>query len=445
MKQSSQPSTFAPGFELRPKQKDALKLLRSKTVTNALLAGGGRSGKSFVILLVIILKCLLYPNSRHAVFRRTRNSCEATVFAVTLGQVLNALHPQLRSQLNVNKSDLIVTFPNGSVITFDGLDEHRREKVLGNEWQTIWVNECNELDYDDVMVLGTRLNGEAFHKDTGEPLVRKMYFDCNPRSKKDWDCKMFDQGFSPATNKPLQNRERYAYTVVNNDDPVYLEQYANATEAVKNRYVRGLWTLENANAIFDQTTIDKFRVTSVDVPALKRISVNIDPAVTTNEKSDLTGITITGLSRDGEAYVLADYSGKMTPQQWAEKAIWAYDFHQADIIVAEKNQGGLMVSETIFQQRRHAPVKLVHATRGKDVRAEPIALLYQQGKVHHVTDPLAPQALDALEEEMTEFGMAGKTKSPDRMDSLVWGLSELFEVANTSAPGRARISYTPAF
>jgi len=436
---------FAPGFEFRPNQLKALPLIGSDIVTNILLAGGGRSGKSVVLFLFVFLRAYYYPRSRHGIFRRTRNSCEATLFNITLDQVLNLLHPQLRSQLQINKSDLIVTLPNGSVITFDGLDENRREKILGAEWQTIWVNECNEFEYEDIEVLNTRLNGSAKHKDTDELIIRKMFFDCNPRSTKDWDCKMFRDKISPATNKPLLNAHKYDFAVVNNEDPEYLEQYANATEAVRNRYVRGVWTNENENAIFSYANIDEHRVLAADVPSLKRITVNIDPAVTTNPKSDLTGITVTGISHDGHAYVLADHSAKMTPQEWASKAVDLFDEYQADVIVAEKNQGGLMVSNTIYQQRANAPVKLVHASRGKEVRAEPVSILYTDGKVHHVTDPNNPNGLNLLEEEMVEFGMKGKTKSPDRMDSLVWGLTELFDITNPKRPSSVKMARSRVF
>ena len=381
-----------------------------------------------------------FPNSKHSCFRDTRVSCQKSLFSDTLTKVLDALHPTLRKKLVINKSDLQVIFPNGSTIDFGGLDDHNRDNVLGMEWQTIWMNECNAFNYDDVEWLASRLNGSSTSNRTGNPIVRKMFFDCNPGSKNDWEYKVFVRGISPASNKVLADPELYGWVQINNEDEAYLRQFANASEKTLNRLVRGVWVDDNPNAMFKQKVIDAHRVPSFDdLPHLKRITVNLDPTTSKGKDSDLCGLTVTGIDAKGHSYVLADRSAKMTPQEWAKAAIDLFDLYQADCIVAEKNQGGLMVSETIFRQRPNAPVRLVHASRGKEARAEPVGILYDQGKVHHVG------SLDELEDQMTSFDSPTFRGSPDRLDSLVWGLSELFQISNTSQPGRASVTYTSLF
>ena len=156
---------------------------------------------------------------------------------------------------------------------------------------------------------------------------------------------------------------------------------------------------------------------------LRRIVVAIDPAVSNHEGSDETGIIVAGLGGDGHAYVLEDLSGRYAPNEWASRAIAAYRQHQADRIVIEKNQGGLMAEGTLRALDGNVPITAVHASRGKVTRAEPISALYEQGRVHHVGN------FSKLEDQLTAFtsdfdrGRAGY--SPDRLDALVWAISNL--------------------
>jgi len=161
---------------------------------------------------------------------------------------------------------------------------------------------------------------------------------------------------------------------------------------------------------------------------LERIIIAVDPATTSGEDSDETGIVAVGVASDDDGfqrgYVLEDASLKGQPEEWARKAVHLYRKYDADRIVAEKNQGGEMVASVIRAVDRNAPVKLVHASRGKIVRAEPISALYEQGRIHHVG------RLDLLEDQMCLFTNdmdRKKSGSPDRVDALVWGFTELFD------------------
>ena len=168
--------------------------------------------------------------------------------------------------------------------------------------------------------------------------------------------------------------------------------------------------------LWDEVIIERQRVKNK--PELRRVTVNIDPAISANADSDETGITVTGKSEKGDGYVLHDESGKYSPEQWARIAIEQADKWSADCIVAEKNQGGDMVESVLRSQGCKYRVKLVTATKGKFIRAEPIYGLYEQGKIFHVGHH------PKLEAQMCSFTSELKN-SPDRVDSLVWGLTEL--------------------
>ena len=162
-----------------------------------------------------------------------------------------------------------------------------------------------------------------------------------------------------------------------------------------------------------------------EAPELRRVVVAIDPAMTSTEDSDLTGIVVAGLATTGHCYVLADNSLSASPDGWARAAVRAYELHKASRIVAETNNGGDMVEHTLRTVDRHIPYRKVTATRGKAIRAEPIAALYEQGKVHHVGN------FAALEDQMCDFDpTAPDGKSPDRMDALVWALTDLTQGAS---------------
>ena len=182
---------------------------------------------------------------------------------------------------------------------------------------------------------------------------------------------------------------------------------------------------DNPGALWNRAGIESARVTNANLPTFTRVVVGIDPAVTNGEDSDSTGIVVAAMSPDGHYYILADETMKASPQQWAEKAVSTFELHKADRIIAEVNNGGDLVVHLLQQVKATIPVKKVTASRGKAVRAEPIAALYEQGRVHHVG------YFGALEDEMCEWEPGVSTDSPDRMDALVWALTDLSE--NSSA------------
>lgn len=176
-------------------------------------------------------------------------------------------------------------------------------------------------------------------------------------------------------------------------------------------------------ALWTRPMFDGARVKAA--PPLKRVVVAVDPSGTAGDgnegQGDDIGIIVAGEGEDRRAYIIADYSCNLSPEGWARRVSEAFTNHSADRVVAERNFGGAMVESTMRAVNKHLPVKLVTASRGKAVRAEPIAALYEQGKVSHVGS--FPQLEDQMC-AMTSGGYAGE-RSPDRLDAAVWALTEL--------------------
>ena len=170
-------------------------------------------------------------------------------------------------------------------------------------------------------------------------------------------------------------------------------------------------------ALWNMKLIEKNRASKV--PVMKRIVVAIDPAVTSKGTSNETGIIVCGLGVDDLGYVLDDLSGIYTPNGWAKKVINAYHDQKADRIIGEVNNGGDMIENTLRGLDNSISYKSVHATRGKIIRAEPIVAMYERGEIKHIG------IHDGLETQMTTWNAREGDKSPDRLDALVWGFTEL--------------------
>jgi phage terminase large subunit-like protein len=174
---------------------------------------------------------------------------------------------------------------------------------------------------------------------------------------------------------------------------------------------------EAEGALWQRAAIESARRAAA--PQFKRVVVAIDPAVSSGEGAAETGIIVAALGSDGHGYILADLSGRYSPEGWATAAIAAYRAYGADRVIGEVNNGGDMIGATLRAVDSTVAFRAVHASRGKRTRAEPVAALYEQGRVHHVG------AFPKLEDQMTAWEPGGDQPSPDRLDAAVWGLSEL--------------------
>lgn len=295
-----------------------------------------------------------------------------------------------------------VTWPNGAQATTYTAEEP--DALRGPQHHAAWADELAAWKYQeetwDMLQMGLRLGERPRVVVTTTPrptkLVRALIADPTTRITRG---STYDNAANLAATQLEKFRRRYEGTRLGRQ-----ELHGEVLDDVP-------------GALWNRDMLDGARVRLA--PELVRVVVAIDPAVTSGADADETGIVAAGKGADGHFYVLADRSCRMSPSGWATRAVVAFDEHKADRIVAEVNNGGDMVEATVRAVRSGIPYTAVHATRGKRVRAEPIAALYEQGKVHHVG------AFAELEDQQCTFLPEGNEKSPDRVDALVWALTEL--------------------
>lgn len=441
-------------FALTAKQSEAMATLGGNA-THAMLFGGSRSGKTFVTVRAIIVRALAAPNSRHVIFRYRFNAVKSSVVLDTFPKVMRLCFGEMPYTLN--KTDGIATLPNGSEVWFAGLDDKERvEKVLGQEFVTLYFNECSQIPMPSVDVALTRLAQQVNIVVAGlpdRPLRPRAFYDCNPPSKAHWAYKRFIQKIDPETKLSVHDPLDYASFKINPEDNAaniadgYIEGTLKGMSArLRKRFLEGEWADATPGALFTDECIETWRVLDGDVPQFVRIVVAVDPSGSgdvDNADNDAIGIIVAALGTDGNAYLLEDCTVKAGPATWGRVATDAYDRHGADVIVGEGNYGGAMVKATIQTARARTPYKQVTATRGKHVRAEPFSALYEQGKVRHVGH------FRELEDELTAFTTNGYVgvNSPNRADAHIWALSELFPAMTAGAkverPPRAARVYRP--
>lgn len=420
-------------MKLTAKQNEANNLLASDA-THVMLFGGSRSGKTFILVRAVCVRAIKAPKSRHAILRFRFNAVKNSIVFDTFPKVMELCFPEVK--YNLNKSDWFVEFENGSQIWFGGLDDKERtEKILGMEFVTIYPNECSQIPYSSIETAITRLaqkvNQQQISGIPEAPLRPKVYYDCNPPSKAHWSYRIFKEKRNPETKNELSRPDDYVCMQMNPVDNTenltdgYLETLKSLSARGRKRFLDGEFADATPNALFADETIDKWRVMDGKVPDFVRIVIGVDPSGSgdiDNADNDAIGIVVGGLGTDGNAYLLEDDTVKAGPATWGKIATDAYDRHQADVIVGEINYGGAMVQHTIQTCRPRTPYKAVTATRGKAVRAEPMAALYEQGKVRHVG------VFHELEDELAAFSTVGYLgdSSPNRADAWIWVLTELF-------------------
>jgi hypothetical protein len=425
------PASSLEAFSLTAKQDEANALLASDA-QHVMLLGGSRSGKTFLIIRGLCLRALKAPKSRHLVTRFRFNHCKQAIVLDTFPKVMELAFPGVKYELN--KTDWFATLPGDSEIWFGGLDDKERtEKILGNEYATIFLNECSQIAWGSRNTVVTRLAQSAVQVVDGvrSPLKPRMWYDENPTDKAHWSYRLFMQKVDPETKRPVARPENYAWLRMNPTDnlanlpPDYLATLADLSGRLQARFVRGEFLENDPNALFPDANLDKWRVMDGVTPDLVRIVVAVDPSGSDDEDNadnDEIGIMVAGLGTDGNAYLLEDTTVKAGPATWGRVACSAYERHRADCLVAEQNFGGAMVKHVIRTANPRINFKLVVASRGKAVRAEPVGALCETGKVRLVG------TFPRLEDELSGFtthGFTG-TGSPNRADAFVWAISELF-------------------
>lgn len=397
-------------FKRTPKQKEATGVLAGSE--EAALFGGSRSGKTFIIIRSILIRAAK-TKSRHLVARFRFNHVKTSIWYDTLPKVLSICFPGLI--VSYNKTDWFITLANGSEIWFGGVDDKERvEKILGNEYSTIYLNESSQIGYEAVTMLQTRLAENS-------GLQLRMWYDFNPPTKKHWTYLYFVEGRNPDDLKPLPNK--IPYLVMNPTDnvdnlpPGYMAILDRLPQKQRDRFKSGKFTLDVDGALWDYEMIIAAQLKTFTEYA-ERTVVAVDPAVTNNADSDETGIVVASIF--GTDYnVDADYTVKASTQTWATRVINAYDEHQADAVVVETNQGGDLVENVLRLNGFSGRLIKVHAKKGKALRAEPVVALYEQGLVSH------SDGVEDLESEMMEWVPFNTKDSPNRIDAMVYALTEL--------------------
>ncbi len=399
-----------------PKQVEAVKLLSSYMY--CMLFGGSRSGKTFITVYAIFIRAMKCPNSRHIVLRFKFNACKKSIGRETIPKVIELLG--LKGKVKLDKQDWFFTLPNGSEIWIGGLDDKERaEKILGTEYSTIYFNEASQLSYGAFQLALTRLAQRC-------SLSLRCYLDCNPPSKKHWTYSLFILKKDPIENVALRNPDAYSSILMNPTDNAvnigddYIENVLGSlNQKEQKRFLLGMFSDDTVGALWKTEWLNKYRCELGKIPPLKRIVVAVDPAVTSNPDSDDTGIIVGGISMDNECYIFGDYTTTGNPYMWAKATCKAYDEHSADKVIGENNNGGDLVEVNIRTVNPNISYKGVRASRGKFTRAEPIASLTEKGKIHIVG--MMPE----LEEELTSWVPDSGDASPNRLDAMVWLVTEL--------------------
>ena len=382
-------------FKARPKQ-----LFPKGDYRTWVILSGRGFGKSFIGSNWVINQA---QTQKYPIALIGSNAADVRDYMIETGEssIMKQAPKWFTPQYQPSKRRLV--FPNGVIaITYTAEDPDQLRGFNGN---SAWVDELAKYQYPqetwDNLQFALRLGQHPKIVVTTTPRPLKII-------KELWQ----DPKVIKTVGSTRENQANLASSFI---DYVY-NKYAGSR--LGRQELEGEILMDTPGALWSYTNLDNNRVSKH--PELKQIVVAIDPAITAEEDSNETGIIVCGIDENDHGYIIEDASGIYHPQEWSTLAVKLYDKYKANYIVAEVNQGGEMVVNTIKQTakglgHRHIPVKHVHATKGKYTRGEPIAVLYEQNKVHHVG------SFATLEDQMTSY-LPGDKTSPDRMDALVWGL-----------------------
>lgn len=299
-----------------------------------------------------------------------------------------------------------IRWPNGAVASLYGGETY--EQLRGPQFDAAWIDEFAKFEHQqelwEQVMLGLRLGDNP-----------RCIITTTPRPSKEILRLLEDPLVVVTHGTTFDNKENLAAGFLQD----IVKQFDGTRLGAQELYAEVL--TEREGALWQRSFLRYAQppCTVEGLWDLRRIVIAIDPADTSTETSDETGIIVAGIDEKKHAYVLEDLSGRMSPTDWGRRVIEAYWRYKADRIVAEVNKGGDLVEKMLHTLDARAAYKAVRATRGKAIRAEPIAALYEQGRVSHVCP------LPLLEAQLCDFCPDSSGSSPDRLDALVWALTEL--------------------
>jgi phage terminase large subunit-like protein len=381
------------------------------------MAGRG-FGKTRLGAEEIAWQAIIQPATRWAVVAPTFSDARDTCAEGESGIV--AVLQRYQMLENYNRSIGEILLKNGSRIKLFSADNP--ERFRGPQHHGAWCDELGAWRYQDAwdqLQFGLRLGKKPRVIVTTTPrstaLIR-MLAGRTDGSVVITRGSTFDNAKNLAPSALMELQARYNGTRLGRQ-----ELYGEILDDVEG----ALWT---------RGLIDRTRIATA--PTMARIVVSVDPAVTNSEKSDETGIVVVGSTSDGQGYVLGDYSFRGSPLQWATKAVELFDSYKADAVLVEVNQGGDMVGAVLKQVRPTLPIREVRAHVGKKLRAEPVAAMYEQGRIHHIGE------FAELEDQMCTWTV-DEPNSPDRIDAMVQGFSDLLGKVTVSNYFNAIANHCP--
>jgi predicted phage terminase large subunit-like protein len=317
---------------------------------------------------------------------------------------LLAIYPEWERPL-YEPSKRRLTWPNGAVATTYSADEPDRLRGPQHEWA--WADEIAAWQYPetwDMLMLGLRLGDDPRCIATTTPKPKGWLRDL-----------MRAKTTHITRGRTWDNKSNLA--------PAFIEQIIAKYEGSRlgRQEIEGEYLADMPGALWARTQIDNTRV--AEAPDLRRLIIAIDPAATSQENSDESGIIAAGMGHNKHGYLLRDMSMRDTPKSVCERAVAAYWQLKADCIVAEVNNGGEWIEAVLKAVDPTVPFKAVHASRGKVTRAEPVSAQYERGYVHHVGS--FPQLEDQMCEFTVDFDRKAAGYSPDRLDAMVWAFTDL--------------------
>ena len=426
-----------PQFRLTPAQIASLEKMTDAVARHTLLLGGSQSGKTFIAVRAIMMRAVRYPGSRHLCLRLHRVTAEKYLWRQKLLEVVGKCFADIALQYNHSK--MIVAFPNGSTVWFGGLDEGEKgDGLLGSNWNTILFDEANEMLAEMMQKARTRLSPKTRRSDGKTLCVNRTFATVNPTFKTHHLYRTYVEKFDVFRNLPMNPdvAALYNWIRVNPKDNLenlgqdYIRELSSLSDANRRRFLDGEWSEEAVNALFKLSDINRNRVATWEAIgriSFDRIVVGVDPAVTSGATADFTGIVVVGWTRpgsgdrrsSGQYYILEDRSIRGTPDEWAQAVVDAYLHWKADLIVGETNNGGDLVEKNLRSASRTIPFKKVVASRGKVKRAQHVVSLNEHGDLHVAV------CLPELEGEMVGWDPSDESTSPDRLDAMVWAVTEL--------------------